>query len=123
MNARLILVALMLGLFFATGCDTTDSGGSSSTTMVYYGGGFYDPWYYDGCYDCDHNDKVVINPPPGRGDGDWGARPSHPIADGPSRGDGWGGGGGRPSARPMPSIPSTPRPSPRGGGGRGGRGR
>jgi hypothetical protein len=112
MIARLILGTLTLGLFLTTGCDTT-SGGNTHTT-VYYGTGYYDPWYYRGCYDCGSNTKVVINPPPGRGDGDWAARPSQPIARPPS-------GGSRPSAspRPVPSIPSTPRPSTRGGGGRG----
>jgi len=113
MKVRLILATMVFGLCFATGCDTGSSGGSTHTT-VYYGTGFYDPWYYNGCYDCDHDDKVVINPPPASPDRDWGARPSHPIAEPPARGD-WGGGGGRPSVspRPTPSIPSTPRPSAR----------
>ena len=111
MKARLLLAALSFSL---TGCDTTDSG--STHTTVYYGVGYYDPWYYHGCYDCDHdhNHKVEINPPPGGRDWD-SARPSHPIAgDRPSFGD-------RPSVSPRPSIPSSPRPSPRGGGGRRGR--
>ena len=91
---------LLLG---STGCETTDGGGSVGVGM-YYGVGFYDPWYY-GHY---HDDPDVIVTPPDRPDRpDRGPRPEHPIAKPPSA-----------SARPMPSIPSTPRISARGGGGR-----
>jgi len=125
MKSRTVFAALAASLLSVTGCDTTDSG--SSHTTVYYGTGSYSPWYYYGdCCDDHHHhgggDNIIINPPPGGG-GDWGSpRPSHPIANAPGRGDGFG--GGRPSVSPRPSIPSTPRPSMRGGGGgRGGRGR
>ena len=115
MNRRLFLVSLAAGVWFLTGCDTTDTG--STHTTVYYGTGFYSPWYYYGDWDDHHHDggdTITINPPPGGGDWDR-PRPSHPIAgDRPSMGD-------RPSASPRPSIPSTPRPAARGGGGRRGR--
>ena len=80
-------------LLASTGCETTDGGGSASVGM-YYGVGFYDPWYYGGYY---YGDGDIIITPPNRPEIP--AHPSHPIA------------------RP-PSIPSTPRPMPRGGGGR-----
>jgi hypothetical protein len=130
-------LGLVIGLF--TGCESTDSGSVSTSTSVYYGAAFYDPWYH-GDYDHDHD--VIVNPPPSGGGppggGDGGLRPEHPIANPP-------GGSERPpsaaqlpaarppsaatrpaggaSARPTPSIPSTPRATPRGGGGRGGGGR
>jgi hypothetical protein len=59
--------------------------GSSVSGGVYYGTGFHDPWYYGGYYD---SPDIIVTPPP---------RPDRPVA------------------RPMPSIPSTPRPMPRGG--------
>ncbi len=92
-----------LMLFASTGCETTDGGGSGSVGM-YYGVGFYDPWYYGG-YDDDPD--IIVTPPDRPDRPDRGPRPSHPIANPPSA-----------STRPMPSIPSTPRVSARGGGGR-----
>jgi hypothetical protein len=91
--------ALALVLFAFTGCESTDGGGSSHTSM-YYGVGFYDGWYH-GHYDDDVD--VIVTPPRN-------PRPSHPIARPPSNI------GSRPST--MPSIPSAPRVSARGGGGR-----
>jgi|SRR5436853_858256 len=132
--------ALLLVMSLFNGCETADSGSVSTSTSVYYGAAFYDPWYH-GDYDHDHD--VIVTPPPsggGRppGGGEGGPRPEHPIAQPP-------GGSERPpsasqlpasrppsastrpaggaSARPTPSIPSAPRASPRGGGGRGGGGR
>ena len=106
-------LALVLVAF--TGCESTDGGGSSHTSM-YYGVGFYDGWYH-GHYDDDVD--VIVTPPRNPGSG-WGPgdrpsrpsdpRPSHPIARPPSNI------GNRPSS--MPSIPSAPRVSARGGGGR-----
>jgi hypothetical protein len=95
--------ALLVALGILSGCGTTDEGGSPNVSAnMYYGVGLYDPWYYGGYYPPD----VVITPP-GLGErppGGWAARPAHPIAE-PRPG------GGAPSARPMPSIPSGPRPS------------
>ena len=96
---------LALGLAFVSGaalltsCESTD-GGSAPQSSMYYGTGFNDPWYY-GDYD---DDVIVVRPPP---NGDWGARPTHPIADPPSSPG--------VSPRPMPSMsmPSMPRPSSR----------
>jgi hypothetical protein len=87
-GAGLVAIALLAA------CETTDSG---STATAYYGVGFYDPWYYGDAY---HDDGVVVSPPGDR------PRPEHPIALPP-------GGGNRPAT--TPSIPSTPRPAPRGG--------
>ena len=127
------LGALLFAALVFTGCESTDSGSSSHTT-VYYGAAFYDPWYH-GDYDHDHD--VVVTPPGNRpplGDrpplerppgGGFAPRPEHPIAKPP--GESY-----RPSrpstlpsnrppsvsTRPAPSIPSTPRAAPRGGGGR-----
>jgi len=94
----------MLGLGVFTGCESTDGG--TSTTTVYYGVGVYDPWYH-GDYDYDYD--VIVTPPdrPDRPGSD--PRPSHPIARPPAVG---------PRPTPLPSIPSAPRPMPRGGGGR-----
>jgi hypothetical protein len=98
-TALLTSAALIVGTAVFIGCESTDGGGQST---VYYGSGFYDPWYHGDVY---YDNDVVVTPPDR---GDWGARPSHPIANPPS------GGGG---ARPMP-MPSVPTAMPRGGGGR-----
>lgn len=111
-------ILFVLGTF--AGCESPDGGSTHVTSNVYYGVGFYDPWYH-GDYDNDYN--VVVTPPdrPDRP----GARPEHPIARPPgvserppTASQRPSGASERPSARPMPSIPSTPRPAPRGGGGR-----
>lgn len=78
-------------LVAATGCQS--SGGGSVHGSVYYGVGFYDPWYYGSSY---YPPTVVVPPPDRPGNR---PRPEHPIAR-PS-----------PAPRPMPSIPSMPRPS------------
>ncbi len=84
---RMMAPALALVLGALTGCESTDGGGSTQVSgSVYYGTGFYDPWYYGGYYPPD----VIVTPPPSNP----GARPSQPIA------------------KPLPSIPSTPRPMP-----------
>jgi len=86
-------------LLFSAGCGTTD-GGSGSVGM-YYGVGFYDPWYHGGY--CDDPDVIVT--PPERPENR--PRPEHPIVKPPPA---------VAQPRPMPSIPSTPRVSARGGG-------
>lgn len=96
-------LALGLLLFIVTGCASSDGGGSVSGS-VYYGVGFYDPWYHGG-YDNDVD--IIVTPPSDRPGA--GARPEHPIAHPPTS---------TPRPTPMPSIPSTPRAAPRGGGGR-----
>ncbi len=114
-------VVLMAAMF--TGCESTDSGGvTHSSSTVYYGVGFYDPWYH-GDYDHDHN-VIVTPPPPGSPPGtvpppNQGARPSHPIARPPVASPRPPVAAPRPVARPMPSIPSKPRATHRGGGGGG----
>jgi hypothetical protein len=96
------LTALVFVSF--TGCESTDGGGNVSGS-VYYGVGFYDPWYYGGYYD---DDVDIIVTPPERPDRPVpGPHPERPIAKPPSA---------APRPRPMPSIPSTPRVAPRGGG-------
>lgn len=107
-----LATALLFALGVYTGCESTDSGSTHVTSNVYYGVGFYDPWYH-GDYDNDYN--VVVTPPdrPDRP----GAHPEHPIARPPDVSERPPSASQRPSARPMPSIPSTPRAAPRGGGG------
>ncbi|HTD87612.1 MAG TPA: hypothetical protein VK850_13625 [Candidatus Binatia bacterium] len=118
--------AALFALSAFTGCESTDNGSSSNTT-VYYGAAFYDPWYH-GDYDHDHDYDVVVTPPPANrpppgGGGNFAPHPEHPIAR-PPPGDFER--PGRPSTQPTrppsvstrPSIPSAPRPAPRGGGGR-----
>jgi hypothetical protein len=91
-----VLTLLPFALLVA--CESTDTG-SPSSSNVDYGAGSYDLWYYGGYYPPD----VVTRPPP---DGsDQGPRPTHPIAMPSSYQN--------PTPRPMPSIPSTPRISPR----------
>jgi len=140
MNTRKLSFTLAATLLLAagtfTGCETTDSGGAQVSSNVYYGVGFYDdPWYH-GDYDHDHD---VIVTPPGGSRPDQGLRPEHPIARPPDQGarpsqpiarppdvssrpptasQRPSGVSQGPSARPMPSIPSTPRAASRGGGGR-----
>jgi len=91
-----VMVVLALGMF--TGCESTEGGSVSGG--VYYGVGFYDPWYYGGYDDIDIDIDVPDRP----------GRPEHPIARPPAA--------STPVPRPLPSIPSTPRAMPRGGGGR-----
>jgi hypothetical protein len=93
LNCSLRLAALSLALVALPGCESTDSGATVSGGM-YYGVGFNDPWYYGGYY----NDADIIVTPPHRPDAPPG-RPSQPIAR-PT-----------PAPRPMPSIPSAPRPA------------
>ena len=97
-----LIVVLLVSISVFTGCESTDGGGSVNGS-VYYGVGFYDPWYYGGYYD----DGDIVVTPPDRPDRP--VRPEHPIARPPAS---------TPRPTPMPSIPSTPRPMPRGGGGR-----
>jgi hypothetical protein len=104
-----LAAALLFALGTFTGCQSTDSGGANVTNN-YYGMGYQDPYYY-GDYHDDHD--VIVTPPPAGNPPDNGLRPTHPIAKPPQA---------RPSPQPRPSIPSTPRPAPRGGRG-GGRGR
>ena len=132
MKLRLHLVALLFagGLFL--GCESTDSGSTSTSTTVYYGAAFYDPWYH-GDYDNDYN--VVVTPPSGDrppgnrppagggGGGGFAPRPEQPIAKPPGESYRPPRPSNQPSARPpsastrpAPSIPSTPRAAPRGGG-------
>jgi hypothetical protein len=119
-SARFAFIALLaLGAF--TACESTDSGGTQVTSNVYYGVGFYDPWYY-GDYDYD-GDVVVTPPSPGSPPVDrppsiQDPHPSHPIAQPPRESPRPPAASPRPPAQPMPSIPSTPRPTPRAGGGR-----
>jgi len=97
----LSFATLLLALAMFTGCESTD-GGVSVSGGVYYGVGLYDPWYYGGYYD--HGDIIVT--PPNRSDRP--VRPEQPIAQPRAS-----------SQRSSPSIPSTPRPASRGGGGGG----
>lgn len=108
-----------LALAMVTGCESTNGGGSSSSVGVYYGVGFYDPWYYG---DYNHNHDIVVTPPANRPDGGVrpGAHPEQPIARPPSASSRPSTLSSQPAARPMPSIPSTPRPAFSGGGGGGG---
>jgi hypothetical protein len=96
---KIVVAVFTLAVF--SGCEST--GGGSVSGGVYYSTGFYDPWYYGGYYN--HGDIIVV--PPDRPDS--GARPEHPIARPPAS---------APRPTPMPSIPSAPRVSSRGGGGR-----
>lgn len=94
----ILQLAMVAGLlsWVMTGCESSGGGGGSMSVGVYYGAGWYDPWYYNGYYD--HGD-IIVNPPP-RPDAKPPGRPTQPIYR-PSG----------PSARPMPSIPSAPRPA------------
>lgn len=92
-----LCVLASLSLFLAiTGCESTDGGSVSGG--VYYGVGFYDPWYYGGYY---YDDPDIVVTPPDRPDQP--VKPEHPIVVPPT-----------PKPTPMPSIPSAPRPMPRG---------
>ena len=82
---RTAVIAIALAAL--SGCESTDSGGTVSAGG-YYDSGFSDPWYYGRYYD---DPYMIVSPPPGRPEAP--LRPTHPIAT------------------PMPSIPSTPRPS------------
>jgi hypothetical protein len=97
--------AVLFAFAMAAGCESTDGGSAGASVGVYYGVGFYDPWYYGGYHDHDYD--ININPPD-RPDGpNRPVRPEQPIAEPRTS-----------SQRSTPSIPSTPRPAARGGGGR-----
>jgi len=102
MNTSKLSFSLAAALLFAagvfTGCESTDGGGAHVSNN-YYGMGYQDPWYH-GDYD---DDDVIIVPPPSGNPPDNRLRPTHPIASPPPV--------SRPSPRPMPSIPSAPRPA------------
>jgi hypothetical protein len=111
-SLRFAAVGLALGLF--TGCESSGGGGSSASVGVYYGVGFYSPYYYG---DYDHDYDIDISPPDRPDRPDRPVRPEQPIArpkDGSSRPTA---ASSQSAARPTPSIPSTPRAAPRGGGG------
>jgi hypothetical protein len=97
-----VVAASTLALALFIGCESTDGGGNVQGS-AYYGTSSYDSWYYgSGDYPPD-----VIVTPPDRPDSQ--PHPEHPIATPPMS---------TPRPTPMPSIPSTPRPMPRAGGGR-----
>ena len=104
-----VLLAGSLTLF--PGCGTT---GGEVSGSVGYGVGWYDPWYYG---DYNHHDDIVVTPPASRPD--WGAHPEQPIARPPDVSSRPPAVTPKPAAQPMPTIPSTPRPAFRGGGGGG----
>jgi hypothetical protein len=91
-----LLGALTLAIAFGTGCESTDGGSAQVSGGFYYGVGFYDPWYYGPGY---YPPDVVVTPPPDRPASP--PRVEQPIYNPPST----------PRPTPMPSIPSTPRPS------------
>ncbi len=86
------LAVCSLGLLILAGCASSDSGTAEVSGSMYYGAGFHDPWYYGAAY---YPPDIIVTPP---------ARPvdpphvEQPIAL-------------RPTPRPLPSIPSTPRPA------------
>ena len=81
------MLELAAGLMLLAGlfaaCQTGEGGSSSAG---YYGADFHDPWYSGGPYP----PELIVTPPPGPPP----PRPEQPIA------------------RPLPSIPSAPRPMP-----------
>jgi len=112
-----LAITLLLALGTFSGCESTDSSRTTVSSNVYYGVGFYDPWYY-GDYDHDHD--VIVTPPDRPDRPDRPERPpqvEHPIARPPASPSRPPAASHQPAARPMPSIPSTPRAAPRGGGG------
>jgi hypothetical protein len=102
MSHFLKVAVAMIALSVFTGCEST--GGGNISGGLYYGTGFNDPWYYGDYYD--HGD-IIVTPPPARPERP--VHPEQPIARPPASG---------PRPTPMPSIPSAPRVSSRGGGGR-----
>jgi hypothetical protein len=96
--------ALLFVLGFCSGCETTGNDGAQ-VNNYYYGVGYYDPWYHGDYYE---DRDVIVVPPRPNNPPDQGLRPSHPIATPPQVSN--------PSPQPRPSIPTRPRPAPRGGG-------
>lgn len=104
------IICLALGVL--TGCESTGGSGSSQVSgSVYYGVGFYDPWYYGG-YGYDDVD-IIVTPPERPNNPDRPVRPEQPIARPPAESSRPPAVSTRPTSRPMPSIPSAPRPMPR----------
>src|SRR5208282_1499653 len=109
-----VAAALLFTLWIFTGCESTDGGNADVTRNNYYGVGFYDPWYH-GDYD-DDRDVIIVpprpdNPPSPGAPPDQGLHPSQPIARPPDVSPPPPNDSQMPAARPMPSIPSTPRPA------------
>src|SRR5262245_3957945 len=86
-----VLFVVAAGLL--EGCASDESGSASVSGGVYYGAGLYDPWHYGDYYPPDG----IVDPPDRPSST---PRPEHPIAKPPPV-----------VARPMPSIPSAPRPA------------
>jgi hypothetical protein len=114
MKHSLCFAAVWLALGVFTGCESAGGGSSSSSVGVYYGVGFYDPYYYG---DYDHDYDIDVSPPDRPDRPDRPVRPEQPIARPPDASSRPPTASQQPTARPTPSIPSTPRPAPRGGGG------
>lgn len=123
-----LLGAGLMGV--STGCESSGGGGggtasSSVSASMYYGTAFYDPWYYGGYYP--YPPDVIVTPPPigERPPVEGGPRPEQPIARPPDSGVAQPkavtsdrtpvAARPAPAPRPAPSIPSMPRPMPRGG--------
>jgi hypothetical protein len=94
---RLVATTLLPLAVVCAACEST-SGGYGMGGGAYYGSGIYDPWYTGGD---DWDDVDISLPPDGRPSPP--VRPEHPIARPPPA--------ARPMPRPMPSIPSRPRPA------------
>jgi len=92
------LMALTAALVMTAGlvsCASSDNVDVHGHVSVGVGVGYYgSPWYYGGGY---YPPPPVAIPPPRPGYGPGGGRPDHRPSG--------------PSARPLPSIPSSPRPS------------
>jgi hypothetical protein len=97
---------LLFILGFSSGCESTGNE-SAQVNHYYYSAGYYDPWYHGDYYD--DRDVIVVPPRPGNPP-DQGVRPAHPIATPPQVSN--------PAPQPRPTIPTRPRPAPRGGRGR-----
>jgi len=91
-----LAAALLFVLGVSTGCETTGGGNTRVNSYTYYGSGYNDPYYYG--HNNYNGDVIVTPPPPGKPPGQ-GLHPSQPIARPPQ------------VSRPMPSIPSAPRPA------------
>jgi hypothetical protein len=92
-----LLAGLIAMLLLSPGCASTEGSDTQVSGSMYYGVGFHDPWYYGGAYPPD----VIVTPPPDRP-----VEPPHvehynatPPATAST------------TPRPMPSIPSMPRPA------------
>ncbi|MCM2680531.1 hypothetical protein [Echinimonas agarilytica] len=100
MKYFLMFIILVSGTSLVS-CSSSDNVSTSVGVSAYYGSGWYDPWYYN---NWNRGPTIVVPPPRPDRPGTRPPKPVQPIAPPHNVKP-------MPRPRPMPSLPSRPRPS------------